>query len=107
MSLTIRSLCLIVLIGMSMLLVYGAFFQNADGQVAASMVPFWGKFVWTDVTATFLLFATLVFAYERRLSVGVAMLILMNLFGAAIIAAWLLWRGPDLYRRIRTSRAPQ
>jgi hypothetical protein len=31
------------------------------------------------------------------------MFLLMNLFGAAAIAAWLLWRGPDLYRRFRSS----
>jgi hypothetical protein len=100
-----RAVYVLILAGMSALIVCGAVYQNGPGQVAASLVPFWGKFVWTDITATFLLFATLIFAYERSLVAGLAMFILMNLFGAAAIAAWLLWRGPDLYRRIDAPRS--
>ena len=98
-----RTTCIFIALGMAFFISYGAFFQNGPGQVAASMAPFWGKFVWTDVTATFVLFATIIFTFERNWLIGVAMLILMNLLGAAAIAIWLIWRGPELYRRIRPS----
>ena len=58
-----RALCLIVLVGMSALIAYGALYQNGPGQVAERLGPFWGRFVWTDVAATFALFS--VVAYKH------------------------------------------
>lgn len=98
-----RLICLIILIGIGSLIIYGAI-QHGPGEVPESFVPFWGKFVWTDITATFVLFALVVFAFERKLLPAVAMFVAVNLAGSAAIAAWLLWRGPELYRRLSTGR---
>ena len=98
-----RIICSLILIGMSIYIGYGFIFHSGQGQVAESMVPFWGKFVWIDLTGTFVLLATIIFGYERDWRIGAAMVLLMNLLGAAAVAAWLLWRGKDLYLRLSRS----
>ena len=95
-----RLLCIAIAVGMFAFMLYC--FANAWGldPIVASMGPLWGRFVWADVSVGFLLMATIVFAYERRMGFSILMLVLMFALGNLAVALWLLWRGPDLYRRI-------
>lgn len=98
-----RLAALAVVIGLTAFLIC-AF---ATGNVVADQLHVWsvvwGIYVWADAYSGFLLFATLVYAYERRLGFTIAMFLLTCGSGNMVNAAWLLWRGPDLYRRISTS----
>ena len=60
----------------------------------------WGVYVWADAYAGFLLMSTLIYAYERKLGLTLALFLLTCWTGNMVNAAWLLWRGPDIYRRI-------
>lgn len=92
-----------VVIGLTACLI----FAFATGDVVADQLHvwqvIWGGYVWADAYCGFLLFSTLVYAYERRLGFTVAMFLLTCSTGNMVNAAWLLWRGPDLYRRICNS----
>jgi hypothetical protein len=100
MTSSVRLLCIAVAAGMFAFMIYC--FANAWGldPIVASMAPLWGKFVWADVSVGFLLMATIVFTYERSTGFSILMLVLMFALGNLAVALWLLWRGPDLYRRI-------
>ena len=100
-----RLLCIAVAAGMFAFMLYC--FAQAPGidAILASMGPLWGRFVWADVSVGFLLMATIVFAYERSAGLSILLLILMFALGNLTVALWLLWRGPDLYRRIRGDAA--
>ena len=97
-----RLICLAVVIGLSAFLVY-AF---ATGAVVADQwhvwQVVWGIYVWADAYSGFLLFSLLIYAYERRLGLTIALFLITCATGNMVNAAWLLWRGPDLFRRIRS-----
>ena len=83
------------------------FYAFAIGDVVGDQLHvwerIWGIYVWADAYSGFLLFSTLVYAFERRLGFTVAMFVLTCCTGNMINAAWLLWRGPEFYRRIKGS----
>ena len=86
------------------------FFALATGDVIGDQFHVWervwGVYVWADAYSGFLLFSTLVYAFERRVGFTIAMFILTCCTGNMINAAWLLWRGPELYRRIKGNTQP-
>ena len=96
-----RAVCWAVLVPLTLFLLY-AF---ATGRVVADQLHVWervwGVYVWADAYAGFLLFSTLVHAFERRLGLTLGLLLLTCCAGNMVNAAWLLWRGPELYRRIK------
>ena len=65
----------------------------------------WGRYVWADAYSGFTLFALLIYAYERKLTLTVVLFVLTCSTGNLVNAAWLLWRGPDLFRHIRTRKS--
>ena len=96
-----RLTCVAIVAGLSAFLV----FAFATGNVLADQLHVWqvvwGLYVWADAYSGFLLFSLLIYAYERRLGRTVALFLLTCATGNMVNAAWLLWRGPDLFRRIR------
>lgn len=98
-----RLACWVVVICLTAFLLY----SFATGNVLADQLHvwhvIWGVYVWADAYSGFLLFSLLVYAFERKLGFTLAMLLLTFMTGNMINAAWLLWRGPELFRRIRQS----
>ena len=98
-----RFACLLIVAGLTSLLIY----SFATGHVIADQLHvwhvIWGIYVWADAYSGFTLFALLIYAYERKLGLTVALFLLACSTGNMVNAAWLLWRGPDLFRRIRNS----
>ena len=96
-----RGLCVAVVV----LLTAFLFYAFATGQVIADQLHVWqrvwGVYVWADAYCGFLLFSTLVYAFERRLGFTIGLFVLTCCTGNMCNAAWLLWRGPALYRRIK------
>ena len=100
-----RLVCIAIVIGLTGLLIY-AF---ATGHVIPDQLHvwsvIWGIYVWADAYSGFLLFSLLIYAYERKLTLTVVLFVLTCSTGNLVNAAWLLWRGPDLFRRIRTRKS--
>lgn len=96
-----RFAALAVVFGLTACLIY----SFATGNVVADQLHvwsvIWGIYVWADAYSGFLLFSTLIYAYERRLGLTLGLFLLTCSTGNMVNAAWLLWRGPDLYHRIR------
>ena len=96
-----RLSALAVVFGLTACLIY----SFATGDVVKDQLHvwqvIWGIYVWADAYSGFLLFATLIYAYERRLGLTIGLFLLTCGTGNMVNAAWLLWRGPDLYHRIR------
>ena len=96
-----RLACLAVVAGLTAFLL----FAFATGNVVTDQLHVWqvvwGLYVWADAYCGFLLFSLLIYAYERHLGLTVALFLLTCATGNMVNAAWLLWRGPDLFRRIR------
>ncbi|MFW2828731.1 hypothetical protein [Sphingomonas sp. ID0503] len=105
MSATARIICIGVIVFLTAFVLY-AF---ATGDVIADQLYVWqrawGVFVWADVYCGFLLFALIVYAFERRLGFTIGLFILTCAMGNIVPAAWLLWRGPELFKRIGGVRA--
>lgn len=105
MSLFARSVCIAIVVGLTAFLGY-AF---ATGEVVADQLHVWevvwGLYVWADAYCGFLLFSLLIYAYERRLGLTVLLFLITCSTGNMVNAAWLLWRGPDLFRRIRRAHS--
>lgn len=99
----VRLVCLAIVVGLTGFLVYA----SATGQVVADQLHVWevvwGVYVWADAYSGFLLFSLLIYAYERNLALTLALFFVTCASGNMINAAWLLWRGPDLFRRIRNA----
>ncbi|CAN5426986.1 hypothetical protein BH10PSE12_BH10PSE12_36940 [soil metagenome] len=95
-----KAACLTIVIGLTAFLCY-AF---ATGRVVADQLHVWqvvwGVYVWADAYSGFLLMSTLIYAYERNLTRTVLLFLLTCCTGNMVNAAWLLWRAPDIYRRI-------
>lgn len=66
----------------------------------------WGVYVWADAYSGFILMSTLIYAYERKLGLTLALFVLTCWTGNMVNAAWLLWRAPDIYRRISKGSEP-
>jgi len=85
------------------------FYALATGDVIGDQLHVWqrvwGVYVWADAYSGFLLFSTLVYAFERGLGFTIAMFVLTCCTGNMINAAWLLWREPELYRLIKGTAA--
>lgn len=98
-----RSACLTIVIGLTAFL----FYAFATGQVVADQLHVWqvvwGLYVWADTYSGFVLFALLIYAYERNLALTITLFLITCSTGNMVNAAWLLWRGPDLFRRIRNA----
>ena len=103
MSAFARTTCLVIVVGLSAYLLY----SFATGSVLADQLHVWrvvwGRYVWADAYSGFTLFALLVYAYERNLKLTLGLFLLACCTGNMVNAAWLLWRGPDLFNRIRQS----
>lgn len=101
-----RNLCWAVVLGLTAFLVYSL----ATGSVIADQLHVWqvvwGQYVWADAYSGFLLFSLLIYAYERNLGLTLGLLVLTFCTGNMVNAAWLLWRGPELFRRIRQAQSP-
>lgn len=99
-----RSACLAVVIGLTAFLVYAFVTGHViDDQIHVWRV-IWGRYVWADAYCGFLLMSLLIYAYERRLGLTLLLFVLTCCTGNMVNAAWLLWRGPDLFRRIASKR---
>lgn len=98
-----RGACLAVVIALTAFL----FYAFATGAVIADQLHVWsvvwGLYVWADAYCGFLLFSLLIYAYERRLGFTIVLFIITCCTGNMVNAAWLLWRGPDLFRRLRSA----
>lgn len=90
----------LIVVCLTALLVY----SYATGQVLADQLHvwqvIWGIYVWADAYSGFLLFSLLIYAYERKLGLTIGLFLLTCSTGNMVNAAWLLWRGADLFRRI-------
>jgi hypothetical protein len=98
-----RLACLAIVVGLTAFLAY----SFAAGSVVEDQLHVWsvvwGRYVWADAYSGFLLFALLIYAYERNLALTALLFIATCCTGNMVNAAWLLWRGPDLFRRVRGS----
>lgn len=96
-----RLACLAIVTCLTAFLLY-AF---ATGPVVAQQLHVWqvvwGVYVWADAYSGFLLFSLLIYSYERRLGFTIALFLITCASGNMVNAAWLLWRRPDLFRRIK------
>ncbi|AOR78875.1 MULTISPECIES: hypothetical protein [Novosphingobium] len=97
-----RGASLAIVVGLTAFLLY-AF---ATGEVIPDQLHVWsvvwGLYVWADAYSGFLLFSLIIYAYERNLTLVVVLFIVTCCTGNMVNAAWLLWRGPDLLRRIQS-----
>lgn len=95
-----RLVCSAIVVLLTGFLIY-AF---ATGRVIADQLHVWsvvwGLYVWADAYSGFLLMSLVIYAYERRLGFVILLFIITCWTGNMVNAAWLLWRGPDLFRRI-------
>ncbi len=98
-----RLSAILIVVCLTALLVY----SYATGQVLADQLHvwqvIWGIYVWADAYSGFLLFSLLIYAYERKLGLTIGLFLLTCSTGNMVNAAWLLWRGADLFRRIGQS----
>lgn len=100
MSLFARAACAAILAGLTAFLLYAfATGRVWDDQMHVWSVV-WGVYVWAATYSGFLLMSLIIYAYERRLGLVLILFLLTCWTGNMINAAWLLWRGPDLFRRI-------
>ena len=95
-----RAICWLVVIGLTGFLFYSFATGDVWGDQMHVWSVVWGLYVWADAYSGFALFSLLVYAYERRLGFTIAMFLITCSTGNMINAAWLLWRGPDLFRRL-------
>ena len=95
-----RAVCLAIVV----LLTAFLFYAFATGQMVADPLHVWqrvwGVYVWADAYSGFALFSLVIYAFERRLGLTLALFLLTCCTGNMVNAAWLLWRGPALFRRI-------
>lgn len=95
-----RIVATLIVVGLTALLLY----SFATGQVLADQLHvwqvIWGIYVWADAYSGFTLFSLLIYAYERKLGLTIILFLLACSTGNMVNAAWLLWRGPDLFRRV-------
>lgn len=95
-----KAVCLAVIVGLTGFL----FYSFAVGQVIPDQLHVWsvvwGLYVWADTYSGFLLMSLVIYAYERRLGLTILLFLITCSTGNMVNAAWLLWRGPDLFRRI-------
>lgn len=102
-----RGVCLAIVIGLTAFLIY-AF---ATGAVIADQLHVWsvvwGLYVWAEAYAGFVLMSLIIYAYERRLGLTILLFIITCSTGNMVNAVWLLWRGPDLFRRIANRKNGQ
>ena len=100
MSTFARLIASAIVVCLTALLIY----SFATGQVMADQLHvwqvIWGIYVWADAYCGFILFSLLIYAYERKLGLTIALFLLACSTGNMVNAAWLLWRGTDLFRRI-------
>ena len=96
-------ICMVIAVCLTAYLLY----SFATGHVIADQLHVWqvvwGRYVWADAYSGFVLFSLLIYSYERKLGLTLGLLLLTFCTGNRVNAAWLLWRGPELFRRIRTS----
>lgn len=100
-----RALCGAIVILLTTLLLYAFATGDVIGDQFHVWERIWGLYVWADVYAGFVLFALIVHAVERRAGVTIALFLLACCTGNMVYAAWLLWRGPALFRRLSESLA--
>ena len=95
-----KIICILIIVLLTIFMIY----TLVTGHVIADQVHVWkvvwGVYVWADAYSGFLLMSTLIFAYERRIGLTLLLFLMACCTGNMVNAAWLLWRGPDLYRRI-------
>ena len=95
-----RLAAILIVVCLTALLVY----SYATGHVLADQLHvwqvIWGIYVWADAYSGFVLFSLLIYAYERKLGLTIGLFLLTCSTGNMVNAAWLLWRGADLFRRI-------
>lgn len=95
-----RGVCLAIVVGLTAFLIYCFATGDVLGDQLHVWSVVWGLYVWADAYSGFLLFALVIYAYERNLALTVVLFIITCWTGNMVNAAWLLWRGPDLFRRI-------
>lgn len=95
-----KAICILIVVLLTAFMIYAL----VTGHVIADQIHVWkvvwGVYVWADAYSGFLLMSTLIFAYERRIGLTLLLFLMACCTGNMVNAAWLLWRGPDLYRRI-------
>jgi hypothetical protein len=100
MNLFARTACLAIVAGLTAFLVYAFATGSVVGDQLHTWETVWGVYVWADAYSGFLIMATLIYAYERNFGLALALFILTCCTGNMVNAAWLLWRAPDIYKRI-------
>ena len=98
-----RTACLVILVCLTAYLGYSFATGSVWGDQMHVWQVVWGRYVWADAYSGFTLFALLIYAYERNWKLTLLLFILACSTGNMVNAAWLLWRGPDLFNRIRQS----
>ena len=97
----------VIYISIATLLTLFCIYALLTGQIVGDQLHVWqvvwGVYVWADAYSGFILMSTLIYAYERRLGFTLLLFFVTCITGNMVNALWLLWRGPDLYRRISTA----
>lgn len=95
-----RATCLAVVVGLTAFLFYAFATGDVLGDQFHVWERVWGIYVWADAYSGFALFALVIYAVERRLGLTLGLFLLTCCTGNMVNAAWLLWRGPALFRHL-------
>lgn len=95
-----KGLCVFTIVALTAFLIYAYATGDVIGDQLHVWSVVWGQYVWADTYLGFALFSLLVYAYERRLGFTILLFLITCSTGNMVNAAWLLWRGPDIFRRI-------
>jgi hypothetical protein len=100
-----RGACLAIVAGLTAFYIYAFVTGDVIPDQMHVWEVVWGLYVWADAYSGFVLFSLLIYAYERKLGLTILLFIITCSTGNMVNAAWLLWRGPDLFRRIRNTQS--
>lgn len=99
-----RFICTAIVVGLTGFFLYALATGNVGGDASHTWQMVWGIYVSVDVYCGFLLIATLIYAYERKVGLTFLIFIVTCWTDKMVPTAWLLWRAPDIYRRIANSK---
>ena len=105
MSPVARAICVAVVVLLTTFLLFALATGDAIGDQFHVWERVWGIYVWADAYSGFALFSLIIYAFERRLGLTIGLFLVTCCTGNMINAAWLLWRGPALFARIRGDAA--
>ena len=98
-----RGACIAVIIILTAHMLYSYAAGDVIGDQFHVWERAWGVYVWLDAYSGFLLFSLVIYGFERKLGLTIGLSLLTCATGNMINAIWLLWRGPELFRRLGSS----